>query len=143
MDPITAIQFASSIISFIDFSWTLVKGTYVVYQSTDGATADQADLSVIVGDLQSVTRTISVQPPSQEDGPHWKELKFLALRCHEDAQILLDILDALKRKEGNKLWRSLETKWKSMRKEKEVSSLEHRLNDRRLQILLRLNLILQ
>jgi hypothetical protein len=141
MDPVTAVGFAASIINFVDFSWSLIKGSYEVYESATGTTTDHTRISTVLEDLDTITK--SLQSDVKGSSPHLTELKKLAVECAEVSQELSTILKDLKRKEGNKAWRSLEAKWKSMRKEKEVASIEQRLNTYRLQLLMRLNFMLR
>lgn len=141
MDPITAVGFAASILTFVDFSWSLIKGSYEVYESANGTTTDHTRISTVLGDLDNITK--SLQCDIKGSSPHLTDLKKLAVECAEVSQKLSKILEELKRKEGNKAWRSLEAKWKSMRKEKEIASIEQRLNTYRLQLLMRLNLMLK
>lgn len=139
MDPVSAVSFAATILTFVDFSWNLVKGSYQVYQSATGTATDDSRLSTILADLEKVTDTL--QHNVTGNSPHLEDLRQLAAGCAEVSQELSSILEKLKRKAGNKAWRSLEATWKHMRKEKEVAAIEQRLNTYRLQILLRLNLI--
>jgi len=141
MDPVSAINFAATILTVVDFSWNLISGSYKIYQSTTGTTTDHAQISTVLNDLQTITK--SLRSNVKGNNAHVKDLKKLAVECAEVSQELSNILEELKRKEGNKIWRSLEAKWKSMRKEKELASIEQRLNTYRLQLLLRLNLMLR
>ena len=138
MDPITAVGFAASILNFVDFSWTLIKGSYEVYEL--GTTSDNMRITSVLSDLEGITK--SLQADVKGSSPHVKDLKSLAAECIEVSQELSAILKDLEMKEGNKIWRSLEAKWKSMRKEKEIAAIEQKLIEYRLQLLLRLNLIL-
>ncbi|QGA20421.1 hypothetical protein EYB26_008123 [Talaromyces marneffei] len=137
MDPVSAIGFAVTILTFVDFSWNLVKGSYQVYQSVTITTADNARLSTVLADLKKVTDAI--QHDVKGNSPHLEDLRQLAAGCAELSLELSSILETLKKKEGNKVWRNLQAKWKHM---KEVPVIEQRLNVYRLQLLLRLNLIL-
>lgn len=139
MDPVSAVSFAATILTFVDFSWNLVKGSYQVYQSATNTTTDEARLSTILADLEKVTDTLQYNITG--NSPHLEDLRQLAAGCAEVSRELSSILEKLKRKEGNKVWRSLEVTWRHMRKEKEVAAIEQRLNTYRLQLLLRLNLI--
>jgi hypothetical protein len=141
MDPVTAVGFAASILTFVDFSWTLIKGSCEVYESATGTTADHTRIDTVLNDLNTITK--SLQSDVNGNSPHLTDLKKIAVECAEVSQELSTILKELKRKEGNKVWRSLEAKWKTMRKEKEVASIEQRLNTYRLQLLMRLNLMLR
>jgi hypothetical protein len=139
MDPVSAVGFAASILTFVDFSWSLLKGSYEVYQF--GTTSDNARITTVLGDLEGITK--SLQSDVKGNSLHLKDLKSLAVECVKVSRELSVILKELEIKEGNKIWRSLEAKWKSMRKEKDIASIEQRLIEYRLQLLLRLNLMLR
>jgi hypothetical protein len=139
MDPITAVGFAASILNFVDFSWTLIKGAYEVYEF--GTTAKNTRITTVLSDLEGITK--SLQSDVEGNTPHVKDLKSLAAECVKVSQELSAILKELEVKEGNKIWRSLESKWKSMRKEKDIAAIEQKLIEYRLQLLLRLNLMLR
>jgi hypothetical protein len=136
MDPITAVGFAASILNFVDFFWNLIKGAYEVFEF--GTTANNTRITTILNDLDGITK--SLQSDGERNTPHIKDLKSLAVECVKVSQELSVILKELEMKEGNKLWRSLESKWNSMRKEK---AIEQKLIEYRLQPLLRLNLMLR
>ncbi|KAM0324142.1 hypothetical protein ACHAQA_008334, partial [Verticillium albo-atrum] len=142
MDPVSAAGFASSLITFIDFSYKLVQGSVTLYQSAAGASDENIRISSIVDDLRNITETITEPSGSPEDSKHWQQLSNLARDCHAVSKELTDILEGLKRKEGNKAWRSFEAGWKSLRKSKDIVALEQRLNLYRVQLLLRINMIL-
>ncbi|KAG7118853.1 hypothetical protein HYQ45_015437 [Verticillium longisporum] len=142
MDPVSAAGFASSLITFIDFSYKLIQGSVDLYKSAAGATDDNVRISSIVDDLKKITETISTPATPADDGPHTRELNKLALDCHGVSKELTDILEKLKRREGNKAWRSLEAAWKSMRKSDKVAALENQLATYRMQLLLRISIIL-
>jgi hypothetical protein len=140
MDPITAVGFAASILQFIEFSWGVITGTYEVYKSTTGTTHENAHISTVVKDLERATdRLISdVEGKTKNE----RELCKLADKCHELSQDLSKILKKLQASEKNSKWLSLKVKVASMRKEKEIASIEDRLDRYRSQILVRLNFML-
>jgi chromosome segregation ATPase len=140
MDPITAVGFAASILQFIEFSWGVITGTYEVYKSTTGTTHENAHISTVVNDLERATdRLISdVEGKTKNE----KELCNLADKCHELSQDLSKILKKLQASEKSSKWLSLKVKVASMRKEKEIASIEDRLDRYRSQILVRLNFML-
>ena len=139
MDPITAIGFAASILTFVDFSWSLIQGSCEVYEL--GTTSGNKRITSVLSDLDCITK--SLQSDVKGDTLHATRLKSLAAQCVLVSQELSTILKNLEMKEGNKIWRSLEAKWKSMRKEKEIAAIEQKLVEYRLQLLLRLNLMLR
>lgn len=141
MDPITAAGLATSILQFIDFSWGIVTGTYEVYKSTAGTTSENAHISTIVDDLERVTDGLISDAEGKTK--HEKELCKLADKCHDLSQDLSNILKKLQVSEKSSKWQSLKVKFASMRKEKEIASIEDRLDKYRSQIIIRLNFMLR
>lgn len=58
MDPVSEIGLASAIITFIEFSWTLVQGTGDIYRSPTGSSRENASISTVIADLEEATRSI-------------------------------------------------------------------------------------
>jgi hypothetical protein len=141
MDPITAVGFAASILQFIDFSWGVITGTYEVYKSATGTTLENAHINTVVNDLERVTDGLISD--FEVKTKNEKELCKLADKCHDLSQDLSKILKKLQVLEKNSKWRSLRVKIASMRKEKEIASIEDRLDRYRSQILVRLNFMLR
>lgn len=140
MDPITAVGFAAGILQFIEFSWGVITGTYEVYKSTTGTTHENAHISTVVNDLERATDSLisDVERKTKNE----RELFKLADKCHELSQDLSKILKKLQASEKNSKWLSLKVKVASMRKEKDIASIEDRLDRYRSQILVRLNFML-
>ena len=141
MDPVTAIGFAASILTFIDFSWNVVTGTYEVYKSTSGATIENASIAAVISDLRGVTESLGTDVDASTK--HGKALLQLAKNCSALSDDLSKILKKLQVTGKNKTWQSLKVKLASMRREKEVVSIGRRLDEYRSQIVLRLNLMLK
>lgn len=141
MDPISAAGLASAVLAFVEFSWKLVKGSYDIYHSDTNTPADAASISAVLKDLNDVTKTLRVD--CHGSSRHCDFLKELATQCLAVSGELSTFLKDLERKEGNKVWRSVEAKWNMMRKEKDMASLEQRLASLRLQLLLRLTTIMR
>ncbi len=139
MDPVTAVGFAASIVTFIDFSWDLIKGTYEVYKSATGTTSENATISTVINDLEEITQCLISD--MERKTKHEKALCELAENCYALSQDLAKVLEKLKVTEKNSKLKSLKAKWTSMMKEKEVTSIEKKLDKYRLQILIRVNLM--
>lgn len=92
MDPITAVGFASSILTFIDFSYQIISGTFEVIKS--GSTADNAHVSVVINDLHNVTKEFTNRPPAHSK--HEDALNALALECQDVSEELRKLLEKLK-----------------------------------------------
>lgn len=141
MDPITALTLASTILTFIDYANKIVTGTYEVYQSLSGATAENAHVETIVGDLSDITADLGATVPGKTKNEI--ALKDLASKCKVVSDKLQDLLDTLKVSGNHTTWKSLKVKIKSMRKDKEIVGMEKQLDDYRAQILTRLTVMLR
>jgi hypothetical protein len=141
MDPITAISLASSILTFIDFANKIVTGTYEVYQSRSGATAENAHVDIIVEDLSEITSDLCTNVPGKTKNEI--ALKSLASKCEVVSTKLQVLLNDLKVTGDHTTWKSLKAQIKSLRKRDDVLSMEKQLGDYRAQILTRLTLMLR
>ena len=141
MDLVTAIGFASSILTFIEFSWGLVTGTYKVYKSAAGTAIENAHINTVIDDLQKITEDLS--PEVDLKTRHGKALCQLAEKCNELSKDLLKILEKLQATDRNPKGQSMKRKLMSMRKENEISCIEKRLHKYRSQIIMRLNFMLR
>ncbi|KAL3443588.1 hypothetical protein BJX65DRAFT_311748 [Aspergillus insuetus] len=140
MEPLTAVSLAGTILQFIDFSSKLVAGTYEVYRSASGATAENEDITTVISDLKEVTSELDVDIPGR--GKHEKALKALATKCADLSGQLLAVLEKLKTPGKTSAWKSIRVKWSSMRKSDEIQRIERRLGEYRSEILVRLGVML-
>lgn len=129
----------SSIITFVDFSCTIVRGTYDVYHSASGATEENVHIGNVIEDLRDVTGKMSTETHGQDD--HEKALLKLGQQCHSLSRDLADILCKLTTNRRSGL-QSLNIMLRSMMKEKEVRAIEKRLGEYRGQMTLRLDYML-
>jgi hypothetical protein len=141
MDPVTALNLASSILSFVDYATKIVIGTYEVYKSVSGTTEENAHIDTVIGDLREATYDLDSNLVGKTK--HEKALKELASKCETLSDELSRLLKKLAVSGDHSTWKSLKVKIKSMRKEKEVAGMEKRLGEYRSEILLRLTLILK
>lgn len=139
MDPVTAIGLASAVISFIEFSWGLVRGAEEVYRSPSGVTADNASLTTIIADLKDAAS--GIRTDLQGRNKHEQALVALACDCEAVSKELLQILSSLKRHDESKR-QAIKVTLRSIRKEKKILSIEKRLSEFRSEIVFRLNMIL-
>lgn len=129
----------SSIITFVDFSWTIVRGTYDIHKSATGATAENVHIGNVIEDLRDVTGKMKIEISPQ--GKHEKALIDLCQQCRALSGALVDILRKLTAKKRSGL-QSLNIMLRSLMKEQEIREIEKRLGEYRGQMILRLNLIL-
>jgi hypothetical protein len=141
MDPATAVGLAASIITFIEFSHSLIVGSYQLYNSASGLTTENTHISNVIKDLTELTADIRTNQ-TPRTGRHDKALAKLANQCNDLSVQLTKILEKLRVREGDPPWKSLKAKWSSMRKEKDIAGLEKRLSMYRSQILLRVAFML-
>lgn len=139
MDPITAIGFASCIITFVDFSLKIVTGTLEVVKS--GSLAENNNIGVTTNDFHAVLSPLSQHPPGTS--AHELALKELATKCQQISQKLIELLDTLKSSSSGSTWQSMKIALRSMRKKGEVADLESQLDKYRSEIMTRLLLILK
>ncbi|KAL2858800.1 hypothetical protein BJX68DRAFT_262337 [Aspergillus pseudodeflectus] len=140
MDALAAVGLASNIISFIDFSCELITGARDIYKSGDGRTSENATLESILVDLEDFSQGLITDLKATTSNE--KALLRLSTDCLRLSQELSSVLAKLKASGGNRKWKSLRTKWASMRKERDISSMESRLSSYRGQILIRLQFML-
>lgn len=139
MDPITAVSFAASILTFIDFGYKIVTGALEIVKS--GSTSDNAHTSTVINYFHEIVKPLSEHPPGKSE--HEEALKKLAEECKQVSQELVKLLDKLTTNPGCSLWTSARVSLRSMRKKGEVVDLENKLDKYRSQILMRLVLILR
>ncbi|KAK3299684.1 uncharacterized protein B0H64DRAFT_472772 [Chaetomium fimeti] len=138
MDPITAIGFAASIVTFIDSSHKIICATSEVLSS--GSTAENAHVTAVVKDLHEATRGFGDRLPGYSK--HDDALNILAAECQGICGELCRLLEKVKIQVGTSKWQSVKVALRSMRKGGEVAQLEERLGKCRSQIILRLVLLL-
>jgi N-terminal domain on NACHT_NTPase and P-loop NTPases len=138
MDPITTVGFASSSLTFIDFSQRLISGTFEVIKSE--STSENVHVSVVINDLRDATKELSNHPLGLSKHEH--ALQTLASECQELSEDLQKLLNKLMVTAESSKWKSAKIALRSMWKKEEVAELQNRLDKYRSQILLRLVLIL-
>ncbi|CAI7632139.1 unnamed protein product [Penicillium glandicola] len=139
MDPLTAISLAGNILEFIDFSYKVISGVNKVLSTSNGMTPENEQLSILVEDLNVITQDLVTDIPARTENE--KQLGALAANCHALSGELYQILQRLRVGDKRSKWEGLMVKWHSMRKEKEIDSIEQRLNGYRSQILIRLQVM--
>jgi len=100
MDPITAIGLASSIVAFIDFSWSLLTGAKELYESGRRRTKENARISSIVNDLNEYALELTIG--GEGASKHEKALRALAKDCCVVSEDLVKILKKLEMKKNSR-----------------------------------------
>ncbi|KAF6787568.1 hypothetical protein CSOJ01_15221 [Colletotrichum sojae] len=135
MEAIEAIGLASGIISFIDFSWSLITGAKKLHASGRGTTKENARISNIIKDLKNFT--LELEPAQSGGSKHERAIAALANECRELAEELIEILKKLKAKKDSR-WESLQVMWASMRQSDNIAEIKSRLGECRAEINTRL-----
>lgn len=136
MDPLTALSLTGNIFTSIDTSYKVISGANEVLYTSNGLTPENERLGVLVEDLNVVTQDLVTDIPARTENE--KQLCALAAKCHALSGEIYQILRRLKVGGKKSKWEGLVVKWHSMRKEREIDSIERRLNGYRSQILIRL-----
>jgi hypothetical protein len=137
--PLYGHRLAGNILTFIDISYKVISGANKVLSTPTGMTSENERLKVLVEDLNIVTQDLVTNIHAQTESE--TQLCALAANCHALSGELYQILQRLKAGDKNSKWQGLTVKWLSMRKEKEIDSIERRLNGYQSQILIRLQVI--
>jgi len=132
-----AVGLASAILNFVDIGFKIVRNTYEIYNSATGATQQNIHVSMVITDLESVTRRLSCNPSITCD----KELVDLSGKCRSLSQDLVQLLQTLQPKNDSRR-QTFAAAWAAMRKQKDVDAIEKRLVQYREQIILHLLLVL-
>jgi hypothetical protein len=123
MEVLAAIGLVGNIVQFVDFSSKLVSRIAELYQSTEGALADDVDLEAVTNDLA----LLSVKLQSQGQTEESPALERLSKSCNE---VATDLLTALNKVKVNGKHQKRESIWKALRRmwsRDEISKLERRL----------------
>lgn len=132
-----AVGLASSIITFIDVAYKVVRGAYEIHDSAAGATEENVHIAVVIDDLERTTAELNADPRMIAD----PELISLAQRCQGISADLVGRLKGLQSKSKNPL-QSVAAAVRILRKQKDINAIEKRLDKYRQQIILRLILLL-
>ncbi|SPO03019.1 uncharacterized protein DNG_05700 [Cephalotrichum gorgonifer] len=138
MDPISAVGFAASILTFIDFSYKLVTGTLQVIN--DGRSTENFHTKEVVDDFRRVTEKLEEARPSNSE--HEIALRKLAGKCQTLSGKLNEILLKLIAEKGSTKWEAVKVAFRSLCKKGEVAEMVALLGQYRSKILTRLSLIL-
>ncbi|KAJ9299002.1 hypothetical protein DTO271G3_3244 [Paecilomyces variotii] len=139
MDPLTAIGLVSNILSFIDFSGKWIKGAYDIYNSELGSTPDNSRSKELLDNIRRATDTLDTHFRGKTK--HERSLREICQICRQQSDKLQSILKELTVVDKDSKWKSMKVSFKSIRKEKEIASIEKSLDSCRLQTLTLLGII--
>ncbi|TGO07645.1 hypothetical protein BTUL_0257g00060 [Botrytis tulipae] len=141
LDPLSALSFAATIVQFVDFGSKVISTATELHHSSEGALANNLELSTIISDLSSISNDLSVRSSGQGMHSYNKDelaLIGLASQCKELSDKLLHDLDGLNIKKAHTKWASARQAMRSLWKEAYISEISKRLDGFRNQLVLRL-----
>ena len=142
MDPFSAIGFASNILSFVDFGWTLIREARAIYDSTSGITSSDKSVKAIAQDVHRLCVAIVASSPTGAD-----ELRELAEECQAVADDLLALMRKLTLPRDTpkrlKMYRSLVLASRRNLKKGELDAISARLQKLQLQLVMGMQWLLR
>lgn len=132
--------FAASILTFIDISYKILRGTYEIKNAASGATLENTHVSIVTQDLEEVTSKLQglhVHPQQVGD----PKLVEIAKECHALSQGLVELLGKIPAKDGSRR-ESFKAAWAAMQSQSDVKKMKKRLDLYRSEITLRLLFLL-
>lgn len=141
MDPISVLGVVSAVITFIDFSRTLVTGAKELYQNPDGTVDTNADLKA-AQHLHQISTGLCTEFPGDSDAE--KQIRAIANDCYEESKTLINLLEKFRvRQKTNKLLLSLKRSWQMWRTRSDVKKSKDRLREYQSQMMIYFMLMLQ
>lgn len=137
-----ALSTAACVIQFLDFTCGLVARAVAIHESSAGYTVDHVELSNITEELSessdNIAKSLETDDQQRQLTRNEVALKTMAADCQDITKELLTKLDRLKCKGPRTVWKSFGHAIRSVLKEKELQSLERRLDRFRQQMLINL-----
>ena len=129
MDPITALGAAASILQFVQFAGSLITTGSEIFQSAQGATAENLVIEDVYGKLKTLSEKLSDQQLAatilkDED----KVIAELSAQCKRDCNELLRVVSNLTVDgKKNRLWKSVKASLRSVWDASKIDEMEKRL----------------
>jgi cysteinyl-tRNA synthetase len=123
MDPLTIIGLVGNIVQFVDFSGKLISKSTELYQSSEGALAENINTETVTNHLVLLNNKLKNAATSTSDSA----LERLCKSCGTAADELLAALDNVKVKGKQTKWKSMRKALRSVWSKEEIKELERRL----------------
>ena len=138
MDPLAALDIASNMIQFVDYSIKLIQGVREIRDSGD--TKENKSLESVTSEMKRLSSklTIPTHTPQSEDE---KGLCRLAEDCQTLSGEILQLLEKIRPKDRNSVRQSVWSAFKNKLYDKKRSELETRLDKCRKQLQLQLTFL--
>lgn len=99
LDPLSSVSLANAIVQFIDFGYKVVRGSFDIYQSSQGALPENLDLEHAAQDVSRMSYNVTSNMYSANLGTFSedeRDLQELAIACGKVADDLLSALSEVK-----------------------------------------------
>ena len=126
MDPASAIGVTSAVITFLEFSWKVVRNAKEIYDSADGCSNDNLTREAIAKSMHGFSRKLQPPDPSAIS-PEYQGICKLSSECQSISSEILKISDSLKIGEARSRYNALRTGLKAWRFRNDLIQLEERL----------------
>jgi hypothetical protein len=123
MEVLAIVGLVGNIIQFVDFSGKLISKSVQLYQSREGALAENIDTETATNHLLLLNDKLKDTATSTGD----RTLKDLCEACHTVARELLEALDEVKVKGKQQKWKSIRKALNSVWSKEHIAQLEQRL----------------
>lgn len=130
LDPLTALSVASNVLQLISFASDLFSKSREYHKTANGALIKQLELGAIAQKLQNLSQNLvtpapSTLPPATNTE---QQLDELCGGCREISKELISIIASLKSGRPQTRWDSFRQALKGVCKEKQIKTLEARLD---------------
>ncbi|KAI1178971.1 hypothetical protein F4777DRAFT_42061 [Nemania sp. FL0916] len=138
MDPLAALGLAASVIQFVHFTSSLVKGTSKIYRSGEGKAQTLESIYQKLSQLSAALKTVNSVDQVSAVG-YRNDLQSIAEGCRADSELLLSLISKLKSKpSGSPLWDSFRQTLREILAQGELQELRDRIEERERVMLLQL-----
>ncbi|KAI1751255.1 hypothetical protein F4782DRAFT_506441 [Xylaria castorea] len=133
MDPISALNFASSIVTFVDFAAKLISAATVIFRSKEGASTENLGIENVYAKLEDLSAQLGSSTCPRQLSPSSQfgdvlAVQELSVACKQDCREMIDALQALKVRGKNfRLWRSVKAAFKAELGKQKIAAIESRL----------------
>lgn len=141
MEAVAAIGLASSIMAFIDSSWSLISGTKKRLDTAGGD--EESSLEDIEDELEVFVEQSAKDYRGTSKAN--RSIARLANKCKDDLRVLIEVLSGPALSTSHRTIESIlrmQLKW-PFKKSREIQALKERLRDYRMRIMMSLQLLLQ
>lgn len=142
IDPVSALSVAGVVVQFVELGVTILSKGYKISKSANGILPENIETEDITGDLLILSERLGALPASgsvrHTPTPDEAALEEMAGGCKAIAQELLDALEQLKPKAGQRKWKNYWEALKCVMTEDKLDGLARRLSNYRDELQLRI-----